>query len=127
MDIVGHGIDMVEVVRFADLLDRHERRLLDRVFTADERAYADDQSRRRNEHLAARFAAKEAALKALGTGWRDGIAWTDIEVVRHPSGQPQLRITGQAQAVADEMGVRSWHVSLSHTAGHAIASVIAVG
>ena len=88
MHIVGHGIDLVEVSRIAELLERHGERFLERCFTAAERGYSDASVKRREEHLAARFAAKEAVLKALGTGWRDGIAWTDIEVVRRPSGQP---------------------------------------
>ena len=127
MHIVGHGIDLVEVSRIAELLERHGERFLERCFTAAERGYSDASVKRREEHLAARFAAKEAVLKALGTGWRDGIAWTDIEVVRRPSGQPLVQLSGEAQKVATALGAVEWHVSLSHTQTHAIASVIAMG
>jgi holo-[acyl-carrier protein] synthase len=124
--IIGHGIDLVDVARIAASIDRHGQRLLDRVFTPAEQAYAAG-SKRRMEHLAARFAAKEAALKALATGWRSGIAWTDVEVVSQPSGAPALRITGRAAEIAADRGVTAWHISLTHTEAQAMASVIACG
>ena len=127
MSILGHGIDLVETQRLAQLLDRHRMRFLDRCFTPSEQAYAQANVKRQLEHLAARFAAKEAVLKALGTGWRDGIAWTDIEVVREPSGRPVLRLTGQALRIANELGIRSWILSLTHTPNYAMASAIARG
>lgn len=123
---LAHGIDAVEVVRIAQLIERHGDRFLERVYTPGERAYAEGR-KRRFEHLAARFAAKEAALKALGTGWRSGIAWTDIEVVSLPSGQPTLRVTGRAGEEADRLGARAWMVSISHTNSTAYASVLALG
>jgi holo-[acyl-carrier protein] synthase len=125
MPIVGHGIDLVEVDRISQMIARHGDHFLLRVFTEAERGYAHASAKRRDEHLAARFAAKEAALKALGTGWRSGIAWTDIEVVRDASGKPTLRIHQEAARIADAQGITAWHVSLSHTESHAIASVIA--
>lgn len=124
MPIVGHGIDIVEIERIEDMLERHGDRFLERCFTDAERSYAMG-GKRAGEHLAGRFAAKEAALKAIGTGWRSGIAWTDIEVVLHPSGAPSLEIRGRAAEIAMELGVTSWHVSISHTDAHAVASVIA--
>lgn len=127
MHIVGHGVDIVSVERIAEMVERHSDHFLGRVFTQGERAYAEASVRRRDEHLAGRFAAKEAALKALGTGWRDGIAWTDIEVVLLPSGQPSLRVTGEARSRAMSAGVTRWHVSISHTDDLAMASVIAEG
>lgn len=126
MRVIGHGIDAVDVARIADAIRRHGDRFLDRCFTRDELEYA-ARSRRRHEHLAARFAAKEAALKALGTGWSRGIAWTDVSVIRAPSGAPQLRVGGRAGAVARDLGVDAWYVSLSHTSAIAVASVIAAG
>lgn len=126
MRIIGHGIDLVEVARIKEMLERHSDRFLERCFTAPEAAYADS-SRRRVEHLAARFAAKEAALKALGTGLRDGMSWTEIEVVLQPSGQPTLEIRGRTAEVATGMGITRWLVSLSHTEQSAVASVLAVG
>ena len=126
MDLIGHGIDIIEVSRIAGMREDHTDRFLERCFTPGERAYAES-SRRRDEHLAVRFAAKEAVLKALGTGWRDGIAWTDVEVVLLPTGQPTLQLHGKAAEVAEQLGVRKWSVSLSHTEQYAAASAIAVG
>jgi holo-[acyl-carrier protein] synthase len=126
MAIVSHGVDLVEVERIASLLDEHGQRFLDRCFTAAEQAYAQD-NRRRAEHLAGRFAAKEAVLKALGTGLSDGIAWTDVEVVRLDSGKPTIRLHARALEIASELGIERWHLSISHTAGHAMASVVAEG
>lgn len=126
MRIIGHGIDIVEIDRVMRMLDQHGDRFLERCFTEGERGFTAGR-RRRDEHLAARFAAKEAALKALGTGWRSGIAWTDVEVVSLPSGQPTLRLHGQAQRTAEEMGITDWSLTLSHTATYAVASAIATG
>ena len=125
--IVGHGIDLVEVDRFARLLDQHAERADARLFTRGELDYAAANPRRRAEHLAVRFAAKEAALKALGTGWAGGIAWTDVEVIRDADGRPELRVTGRAAEIATHRGIRRWHVSLTHVRGMAMASVIATG
>lgn len=127
MRIIGHGVDLVDLERIQAMLDRHGERFVSRVFTASERAYAEAARRRRVERYAARFAAKEAVLKALGTGWRSGIAWADMEVVRHPSGLPGVRLTGRCADIARSAGVRAWHLSLSHTDRAAIASAIAVG
>ena len=126
MRIIGHGIDIVETARIANLIEQHPRRFLDRCFTDAERAYAEGR-RRRVEHLAARFAAKEAVFKALGTGLTAGIRWTDAEVVRQPAGQPILALHGQASEIASRQGIEQWCLSLSHTSEHAIASVIAWG
>jgi holo-[acyl-carrier protein] synthase len=127
MHILGHGIDLVDVARIGEMIDRHGDRFLQRCFTDVERAYCEASTKRRHEHLAARFAAKEAVLKALGTGWRDGIAWTDIEVVREPSGRPTVKLTGEAANIASRLGVQHWHVSLTHTETQAMASAIATG
>lgn len=124
--IIGHGVDIVETARIDRLLGDHPERFLERVFTAGEQRDCQS-SKRPHEHLAARFAAKEAALKALGTGWSQGIGWTDIEVVRADNGKPSLRVTGRAGEIATELGIKRWHVSLSHIETSAIASVIAEG
>lgn len=124
MGIVGHGVDLVEVARIGAMLDEHGERFLERCFTPGEREYAKD-SKRYVEHLAARFAAKEAAMKALGTGLDGGITWHDVEVVRTPSGQPRLVLRAKAAEFASVLGAKRWWVSLSHTDTHAIASVIA--
>lgn len=123
--MISHGVDITEVARIAEMIASHGDRFWARVFTPGERAYCESNAKRTAEHAAARFAAKEATLKCLGTGWRDGIAWTDVEVVREPSGCPSLRVTGEAASVAASLGIKRWHVSLSHAGGLAIASVIA--
>lgn len=125
MRIVGHGIDMVETARIARMLEEHGEVFLARCFTAGERLYAGDKQRRL-EHLAGRFAAKEAILKALGTGWSGGIAWTDAEVVREPSGKPAVVLHGRCAEIAREQGIDQWWVSISHISTHAIASAIGV-
>jgi holo-[acyl-carrier protein] synthase len=127
MQVIGHGVDLVDVVRIEQLIARHGDHFLERVFSPAERAYCERSVRRRAEHLAVRFAAKEAVLKALGTGWRHGIGWTDIEVTRQPSGQPGVQVRGRVADVAEQLGVRQWLVSLSHTGEQALASVIAIG
>lgn len=127
MDILAHGIDLVETDRIGRMLDEHGDRFLNRCFTPAERVYCHENDRRRLERLAARFAAKEAVLKALGTGWRDGIAWTDVEVVREVSGRPGVKLTGRASEIAKSLGIAGWLLSLSHTDSYAVASVIALG
>jgi len=124
MPIVGHGIDIVETARIRRLIDEHGAHFLDRVFTAAEQAYCNASRKRSLEHFAGRFAAKEAVLKVLGTGWRGGIAWTDIEVVKEPSGQPQVKLTGECARIATERGILLWHISISHIETHATASAI---
>jgi len=126
MRIIGHGIDVIETQRVAELLDAHGERFLARCYTEQERNYAQNR-RRQVEHLAGRFAAKEAIFKALGTGWSGGIAWTDAEVVRLKTGQPTVALHGVCKQVADEMGITRWWLSISHTGALAMASVIAQG
>lgn len=126
MRIIGHGVDLVRIERIERLIGEHADRFLDRCFTPQERDYC---SPRRNagEHFAARFAAKEAVLKAIGKGLADGISWTDVAVNRQPSGQPTVELSGRAMEIASEMGITSFFLSLSHTDTEALASVIAVG
>ena len=124
MPIVGHGIDIVETARIRQLVEEHGKHFLDRCFTEAEQAYCLQNSKRRFEHLAGRFAAKEAVLKVLGTGWRGGIAWTDIEILKLESGQPKIRLHGECLRIAHEMGIYRWHVSISHIETHATASAI---
>ncbi|MBL8745907.1 MAG: holo-ACP synthase [Phycisphaerae bacterium] len=124
MPIVGHGIDLVHVPRIRAMLQEHADRFRARCFTPRELAAA-DATARHAEFLAGRFAAKEATLKALGTGWRHGIAWTDIEVVPDNQGRPTLQLTGQAARFAGSINVVRWSLSITHTADFAIASAIA--
>lgn len=122
MSIFGHGIDLVEVARITQMRERHGRHFLERVFQpAEFESYLG--KARCDEHLAARFAAKEAAAKALGTGFQ-GIAWTDIATENEPSGRPTLRFRGGAERTAREIGVTGSLLSLTHTDGYAAASVI---
>jgi len=125
MKIIAHGIDLVDRSRIEQMLDRHGSRFMDRVFTATEQAYA-RANRDKIEKLAGRFAAKEAILKLMGTGWRGKIAWTDIEVVNNPAGQPEITLTGEVQKVARKLGVEHISVSITHTANFAIASAVAL-
>jgi holo-[acyl-carrier protein] synthase len=124
MPIVGHGIDIVETARIKALVENHGAHFLDRVFTRAEQDYCALSPKRYFEHLAGRFAAKEAVLKVLGTGWRGGIAWTDVEVVKERSGQPKIVLTGECLRIASELGIARWHVSISHIETHATASAI---
>lgn len=117
--IVGHGIDIVGIPRIAALLARHRERFLARWF--DPRELPDDA---RPERVAARWAAKEAAAKALGTGFAEGIVPSQIAVLSLPSGAPQLHLAGAALARAQALGATRYHVSLSHADGAAVASVI---
>lgn len=124
---IAHGVDLVEVARIQRMLAEHGERFLDRVFTAGEQEYAAKSRTRHAEHLAGRFAVKEAVLKALGTGWSGGIAWTDIDVVRSAAGAPSIVLSGEAGEVAKRLGITQWLVSISHTEVMAIGSVIALG
>ncbi len=127
MTIIGHGIDIVETARIRRMIESHGAHFLDRVFTPAERAYCDASRKRSLEHYAGRFAAKEAVLKVLGTGWRGGIAWTDVEVVRAASGEPRIALTGEAARLAADKGISRWLISISHIETHATASAIGVG
>jgi holo-[acyl-carrier protein] synthase len=121
--ILGIGTDLTEVARIRQSIARYGDRFLDRLYTERERVYA---SSRANpaERYAARFAAKEAGMKAIGTGWRHGVTWKDFEVVNERSGRPILVLRGVAREIADRMGVESISISLTHTAEMAYAIVI---
>ncbi|HEY7119967.1 MAG TPA: holo-ACP synthase [Tepidisphaeraceae bacterium] len=124
MPILGHGIDIVETDRISKLIEQHGHHFLDRVYTTAEQDYCNANKKRSLEHYAGRFAAKEAVLKVLGTGWRGGIAWTDVEIVKHASGQPKVVLTGECARIAAVLGITLWHVSISHIETHATASAI---
>ena len=121
--IVGTGIDIEEVSRIRGAIERHGRRFIERIFTPGEVAYA-EQAANRYERYTARFAAKEAAMKALGTGWDRGVRWVDVEVVSEPKSRPSLRFHGRAADLAASLGCRSISLSLSHTRQTAVAQVI---
>lgn len=121
--IVGTGIDIAEVARIRDTVERFGERFLERVFTPAERGYAGRKANR-YERYAARFAAKEAGMKALGTGWRRGVRWQDFEVANLRSGKPTLILHGEAARIAAQLGVASISLSLTHTAQQGMAFVV---
>ncbi len=123
MEKLSHGIDMVECRRLSAAINRHGERLLERVFTRAELEYCTGK-KRWIEHLSGRFAAKEAVLKVLGTGWANGISWQDIEVCNDPSGRPRVRLSGRCRQIADQQRLADLQVSISHIHSHAIASAI---
>ncbi|MCD6176032.1 MAG: holo-ACP synthase [Planctomycetes bacterium] len=125
MKIIAHGIDLVDFGRIEEMLEKHPERFLKRVYTKTEQADADKHVRR-VEKLAGRFAAKEAVMKLIGTGWRDGVAWTDIEVVNDPLGRPVVNISGKVKEFADQKGIEQITLSITHTSNFAIASAVAL-
>ena len=124
--IVGTGIDIAEVPRIRSSIERFGDRFLRRIFTEGERRYCDSKANR-VERYAARFAAKEAAMKALGTGWNYGVRWQDCEVTRKPGGRPTLAFHGKAGEFAAKLGVKNIALSLTHTEEQAMAQVILEG
>jgi holo-[acyl-carrier protein] synthase len=120
--VVGTGIDIVEVPRIAKSIERFGERFLKRIYTPAEIRYCDSKANR-IERYAARFAAKEAGMKAIGTGMR-GVSWQDFEVGREPTGRPTMLFHGRAAEVAKRLGVRRAHLSVSHTEEHAVAYVL---
>lgn len=121
--IVGLGLDIAEVDRIEAAIVRYGATFLNRLYTPGEMAYCETY-KNRYERYAARFAAKEAAMKALGTGWRHGIRWRDIEVTREASGKPTLLLSGVARQFADRMSVRNISLSITHSGNLALAQVI---
>jgi holo-[acyl-carrier protein] synthase len=121
--IVGMGVDIAEVPRVQAAIERFGDRFLKRLFTEGEIRYCESKANK-YERFAARFAAKEAALKAIGTGWKRGVTWLDVEIVRLPSGRPTIQFRGKAAEFAHRLGTRNVSVSLSHTEQIAIAHVI---
>lgn len=126
MNIIGHGIDIVEISQIKELIERSGEQFEMRCFTATERNTLGSDANR-VQYLAGRFAAKEAVLKALGTGWSQGISLLDIEIQRLPTGQPSVVLHAKCQEIAAELGITRWLLSISHTASYATASAIAVG
>lgn len=125
MKIIAHGIDLVDRPRIKQMVQRHGERFLNRVYTPKEQQYAESH-RDKIEKLAGRFAAKEAVLKLMGTGWIGKIAWTDIEIVNNSAGQPEVTISGEVERIAEKLGITQISVSITHTANFAIASAIAL-
>ncbi len=121
--IVGTGVDLAETARIEQTLAQHGERFAKRIFTPREIAYC-EKFKNRVERYAARFAAKEAAFKALGTGWGAGVRWLDVEITHQPSGKPELALAGRAYEVAQQLGVTRMAVSISHADRYVVAVVI---
>lgn len=121
--IVGTGIDLCEVDRIREAIERYGRRFIERIFTPGEIAYV-ERKQNRFERYAARFAAKEAGMKAIGTGWKKGVRWQDFEVANLPGGKPTLKLHGEAARHAERLGVTNIALSLTHTARDGMAYVI---
>ncbi|HTZ32181.1 MAG TPA: holo-ACP synthase [Methylomirabilota bacterium] len=126
MMIVGMGIDVSEVNRIREVFESQGERFVRRVYTKAEAAYC-EQFKNKYERYAGRFAVKEAAMKALGTGWSRGVRWVDIEVVRQRGGRPTLQLHGEARKIADALGVKNIAISITHTSEQAFAQVIFEG
>jgi len=126
MTVLGHGVDLVDCARIKQSMARHGQRFLRRVFTPAELEYCLGK-KREIEHLSGRFAAKEAVLKVLGTGWSKGINWTDIEIRNDPAGRPWVSLAGECSRIATKLGMTDVLISISHIKTHAVASAIACG
>lgn len=125
MSVVGIGTDIVEVQRIAQMIEKHGELFLRRVFTENEVGYCSAR-KAATQHYAGRWAAKEAVLKALGTGWARGIAWVDIEVRNDVAGKPTIVLDGAARDIAEEMGIGEMMISISHCRSHATAYALAM-
>jgi holo-[acyl-carrier protein] synthase len=126
VNVLGIGTDIVECLRIAQMIERHGELFINRVYTPLEIRYC--QSRKQaTQHFAGRWAAKEAILKALGTGWRKGISWRDIEIRNDPSGRPVVGLRGGARDIVEQRGIREMLVSISHCRSHATAYALALG
>ena len=124
MEIVGIGSDIVECLRIGRMIEQHGELFLTRVYTAREMRHCQERMHA-TEHFAGRWAAKEAVLKALGTGWRRGIGWRDIEIRNDRKGAPQIHLRGGARDIMERAGIRSMHVTISHCRSYAVAYVVA--
>ena len=124
--ILGTGIDLAEVGRIREAIARYGERFIQRIYTPGEIAYVERKANR-FERYAGRFAAKEAGMKAIGTGWKRGVRWRDFEGANLPSGRPTLKLHGAAARIAEQMGVKSISLSITHTADLGMAHVILEG
>ncbi len=125
-ELIGLGTDITECLRIARMIERHGELFINRVYTPEEIRYCQNR-KQATQHYTGRWAAKEAILKALGTGWRKGISWRDIEVRNEPSGRPVVAVRGGVKEVVERLGVVEIHVTISHCRTHATATAIVVG
>lgn len=126
MDILGIGTDIVECLRIRRMIEHHGEQFLNRVFTEREARYC-QRSKNATEHFAGRWAAKEAVLKCLGTGWAKGLCWTEIEVANDTEGKPSIQLHGATSDRAHSMGIRKTLISISHCRAYAVANALALG
>jgi holo-[acyl-carrier protein] synthase len=126
MRVIGIGTDIIECLRIAQMIDRHGELFINRVYTPLEIRYCNSR-KQATQHFAGRWAAKEAILKALGTGWRKGISWRDIEVHNDPLGKPVVALRGGAADLVAQLDIAEMQVSISHCRSHAMAYAIALG
>ncbi|MCA9249060.1 MAG: holo-ACP synthase [Planctomycetales bacterium] len=126
MNVVGIGTDIVECLRIAQMIERHGDLFINRVYTDHEVGYCSAR-KAATQHYAGRWAAKEAVLKALGTGWRRGIRWRDVEVRNDAAGKPRIALSGGARDIVEELGITEMLISISHCRSHATAYALAVG
>ena len=125
-DVIGIGTDITECLRIARMIERHGDLFINRVYTAEEIRYCRNR-KQTTEHFTGRWAAKEAVLKALGTGWRRGISWRDVEILNEPGGKPIVNVHGGAKSVVEQLGITRLQISISHCHTHATAFAIATG
>jgi len=125
MTIVGHGIDLIECARIDKIRREHPDQFLSRILTPAERAYC-ERHRNPTPRIAGRFAAKEAILKVLGTGWRGAISWTDMEILNDDAGRPSVTLFGECERLARQMGITTIQISITHTENYASASAIGI-
>ena len=124
--IIGIGTDIIECLRIAQMIERHGELFINRVYTDLEIEYCAAR-KAATQHFAGRWAAKEAILKALGTGWSRGISWRDIEVLNDKHGAPQVTLRAGAREISEQLGIRKMHVTISHCRCHAVAYAVAEG
>ena len=124
--VLGIGIDIIECARIGEMIEKHGEHFLQRVYTPGEIAYCSPR-KAREQHYAGRWAAKEAVLKALGTGWAHGIQWTEVEVVNQVGGKPIIQLSGTAAKIAEQRGIQTMLISISHCKSYATAYATAVG
>jgi holo-[acyl-carrier protein] synthase len=122
--IIGIGIDIVKVERIEKAIAKNGGRFIKRLFTEKEVAYCEKREKSRYQHYAARFAAKEAVFKAIGTGWRKGVSWSEIEVENLPTGQPTINVFGKIKEIAESKGGKTFHISITHCDEYAISEVV---
>ena len=127
MNVIAIGTDLIECQRIRDVWQRHSDRLTDRLLTPAELDYVRQYTKDVVQRLAGRFAAKEAVLKVLGTGWRGQIAWRDIEILNNSNGQPSVQLTGECRRVADQLGITQILITITHTPNYAAATALGVG